>query len=101
MRVVVENQVSLEPKRGIGVYTANLLAVLTTLDPRKNLALLVEAFYRGAELFAFPPAYRGFGLPLLEAMACGIPVVATRGSSRPGRPSGELAHGATATENEG
>ncbi|MDH5575974.1 MAG: glycosyltransferase family 4 protein [Nitrospirota bacterium] len=31
--------------------------------------------YAGAELFVFPSLYEGFGLPLVEAMACGIPVV--------------------------
>jgi glycosyltransferase involved in cell wall biosynthesis len=33
--------------------------------------------YTGAELFVFAPTLEGFGLPLLEAMACGAPVVAT------------------------
>jgi len=34
------------------------------------------ALYRMAEVFAFPSAYEGFGLPPLEALACGTPVVA-------------------------
>jgi glycosyltransferase involved in cell wall biosynthesis len=35
----------------------------------------LPALYTGAELFAFPSLYEGFGLPPLEAMACGCPVV--------------------------
>ena len=39
--------------------------------------------YNAATLFAFPSLYEGFGLPLLEAMACGVPVVAADNSSIP------------------
>ncbi|OGO50734.1 MAG: hypothetical protein A2148_01680 [Chloroflexi bacterium RBG_16_68_14] len=35
----------------------------------------LPALYSGAELLAFPSLYEGFGLPVLEAMACGTPVV--------------------------
>lgn len=43
----------------------------------------VPALYRGAEAFVFPSLYEGFGLPLLEAMACGTPVAAANLSSLP------------------
>lgn len=39
--------------------------------------------YNAASLFAFPSRYEGFGLPLLEAMACGAPVIASNNSSIP------------------
>ena len=35
------------------------------------------ALYSGADLFLFPSLYEGFGLPLLEAMASGVPVIAS------------------------
>lgn len=37
----------------------------------------------GAEIFLFPSEYEGFGLPVLEAMACGTPVITTNVSSLP------------------
>ncbi len=43
----------------------------------------LPALYRQAEVFAFPSLYEGFGLPPLEAMACGTPVVASNASSVP------------------
>jgi glycosyltransferase involved in cell wall biosynthesis len=43
----------------------------------------LATLYSAAEMFAFPSHYEGFGLPVLEAMACGVPVVASRASSLP------------------
>ena len=40
-------------------------------------------WYNAATLLAFPSAYEGFGLPVVEAMACGTPVIASRSSSIP------------------
>lgn len=39
--------------------------------------------YQGATVFVFPSLYEGFGLPPLEAMACGVPVVVSDASSLP------------------
>ncbi|AHL76058.1 glycosyl transferase family 1 [Stutzerimonas stutzeri] len=43
---------------------------------------LVEA-YQGATAFVFPSVYEGFGIPPLEAQACGCPVIAARAASIP------------------
>ena len=41
------------------------------------------SLYNGAYCFVYPSLYEGFGLPILEAMACGIPVVTSNNSSIP------------------
>jgi glycosyltransferase involved in cell wall biosynthesis len=43
----------------------------------------LPAIYSAADLFVFPSLYEGFGLPVLEAMACGAPVVCSNTSSLP------------------
>ncbi len=43
----------------------------------------LPVLYRLAELFVFPSKYEGFGLPPLEAMACGCPVVVSNQASLP------------------
>ncbi|HCH75473.1 MAG TPA: glycosyltransferase family 1 protein, partial [Pseudomonas sp.] len=39
--------------------------------------------YQGATAFVFPSLYEGFGIPPLEAQACGCPVIAARAASIP------------------
>ena len=43
----------------------------------------MPAIYSGADVFLYPSYYEGFGLPILEAMACGVPVVTSTTSSMP------------------
>ncbi len=43
----------------------------------------LPGLYSQAALFVFPSLYEGFGLPLLEAMACGVPVITSNASSLP------------------
>jgi glycosyltransferase involved in cell wall biosynthesis len=53
--------------------------LLTGYVPEADKAALLT----GAEVFAYPSLYEGFGLPVLEAMACGTPVVTTTGGALP------------------
>lgn len=43
----------------------------------------LPALYAGAAVFVYPSSYEGFGLPPIEAMACGVPVVVSRHSCLP------------------
>jgi glycosyltransferase involved in cell wall biosynthesis len=53
--------------------------VITGYIPVEDLAPI----YTGAEVFVFPSLYEGFGLPVLEAMQCGCPVISSATSSIP------------------
>ncbi|HWW59765.1 MAG TPA: glycosyltransferase family 1 protein, partial [Thermoanaerobaculia bacterium] len=94
---------TLEPRKGID----DLLAVWESLTaPRPRLVLCgdrgwkthvpegvevtgfvsnerLRELYRGARAFVYPSRYEGFGIPPLEAMACGAPVIATRTGAIP------------------
>ena len=56
----------------------NVVRIVPCVDEFDKAAL-----YRQALGFCFPSIYEGFGLPPLEAMACGTPVIASRASSLP------------------
>lgn len=53
--------------------------VLTNYVPYQDLPLL----YSGSDIFIYPSLYEGFGLPILEAMRCGVPVITSNVSSMP------------------
>ena len=53
--------------------------VRTGYVPDEDLPIL----YSGASVFVFPSFYEGFGMPVLEAMACGTPVITSNNSSLP------------------
>jgi O-antigen biosynthesis alpha-1,3-rhamnosyltransferase len=74
--------------RGIGQSLTRLAD--RSQDARGSIRLLgdeddvsVGALYRGAAALVYPSRYEGFGLPLLEAMASGTPVIASNAASIP------------------
>jgi glycosyltransferase involved in cell wall biosynthesis len=121
-----------QPDDGMSALPKKYILFVSTIEPRKNLTVLLDAFedlkrrgrydgslvvvgkvgwksesivprlrgrdvvhldylppqqlaavYAGAELFVFPSIYEGFGFPLLEAMAYGVPAIAANSSSLP------------------
>lgn len=68
-------------KYGWGLQTRTGANVIWTgFIPQDDLV----AIYSGCRVFVYPSLYEGFGLPILEAMACGAPVVTSNNSSMVG-----------------
>jgi glycosyltransferase involved in cell wall biosynthesis len=65
----------------------DLIRQLNLINDVKIMGYLPDAhlpyFYNASDLFVFPSLYEGFGLPPLEAMACGTPVITSNTSSLP------------------
>ena len=57
----------------VGKYAEKNSIIVTGYVPENDLAPL----YTGAEAFVFPTLYEGFGIPVLEAMRCGCPVISS------------------------
>ncbi len=73
--------------REIALSGPGEIALTGPLSPRD-----LDAVYRAADVFVYPSLYEGFGLPVIEAMARGIPTVTSNTSSLP-EVAGEAALG--------
>jgi glycosyltransferase involved in cell wall biosynthesis len=89
-RLPQRKQVKLVLAGGIGWLANPILKLIEQLDLRQDVIVpgyvpgdLLPMWYNAAELFVYPSLYEGFGLPLLEAMACGVPVMASNTTSLP------------------
>ncbi len=75
------------PTSNFQPLTSNLQPLTSNLQPPTWLGPVPEAdlpaLYSAATVFVFPSLYEGFGLPVLEAMACGAPVICSNTSSLP------------------
>lgn len=73
--------------RGVGEAVCAIAARAGAADAVVRLGPVSEerlrTLYRGALALAYPSLYEGFGLPLVEAMACGTPVIASNTASMP------------------
>jgi glycosyltransferase involved in cell wall biosynthesis len=73
--------------RGVGDAVCAIAARAGVPDAVVKLGAVSEdllvSLYRCATALVYPSLYEGFGLPVLEAMACGTPVIASRAASIP------------------
>ena len=76
--LVVVGRIGWKSEQFVSRLRARDVHHLDYLDPAE-----LQEVYRRAELFVFPSIYEGFGFPLLEAMAYGVPTIAAESSSLP------------------
>ena len=79
MHLVFTGEPLAELVRSIEAHGLRSRVDFVGLVPEERLPSL----YRGAEALIFPSLYEGFGLPILEAMACGVPVVTSNITGMP------------------
>lgn len=89
-RIPQRDTVKLALAGGAGWRTRQLFALIEELNLERDVILpgyvpgdSLAMWYNSAEIFVYPSLYEGFGLPVLEAMACGTPVVASNTTSLP------------------
>lgn len=80
-QLVLAGRSSLQPQPELETLVRSLRPRVIDLGavPDEDLVLL----YNNARIFVFPSLYEGFGLPLLEAFACGVATICSRHSSLP------------------
>jgi len=86
----IKNDYSLVIVGGKGWGNDNIFSIIKNLEINKNVRVLgyqtdqdLATLYHFAYLLAMPSLYEGFGLPILEAMSFGVPVVTSNISSLP------------------
>ena len=79
--IIIGDEIARQPALRHAVIQSRVEAAVRFLGfvPIETL----RAFYQAASAFVFPSLYEGFGLPPLEAMACGTPVVCSNVSALP------------------
>ena len=85
-----EDDLQLVVAGGKGWGDGQLIATTEALNIRRRVIFTgfvedddLPDLYRGAQMFVYPSLYEGFGLPVVEAMACGTPVITSNRASLP------------------
>jgi len=86
----IKDEYSLVLSGGKGWYYEEIFGIVNDMGLQERVLFTgyvdeddVSSIYSGASLFVFPSIYEGFGLPILEAFNCGVPVLCSSSSSIP------------------